>query len=70
MIASRLGKSPPDLNTNTYYPVCQKFLGQLQLELDAKNGLQKVLDDMSLEGSGWLPLVGPADAITPILAAL
>lgn len=64
--ATRLGKSPPDLETAVYYPLYEQILEQLQLELNANNGLKEYIEDMSAEGSLWILLVGPEEAIRPL----
>lgn len=64
--ADKLGNALPHFNSKVFYPIYIEFLGQLQQELDAKNGFQGYLDEMSLEASRWLPLVGPRNAIYTI----
>lgn len=64
--ADKLGNTLPPFNSKVFYPIYVEFLAQLQQELDANNGFQQYLDEMSLEASRWLPLVGPRNAIYPI----
>lgn len=49
-----------------YYPLYEQILEQLQLELNANNGLKEYIEDMSAEGSLWILLVGPEEAIGPL----